>query len=242
MSRDANLARPQSTEELIAILERETEDRRQNVRLAKWGSLSLVLGLFALALVAWLLKGTPVLTTLQDVSAFFLVALGGVALSTSHRQALLQASSDDPRLAGFLIEALSYRDKEVAQHAERVLVKQLPHVTSLSAYHSRALAERLDASRNPGFIRAALKALRSHGGPESLDSIDIFARVKPGAKRQEAIRRLGTLALETSADIRLRSARQIITKEAQGAKLRLQMAGGDPSEPVTNNPDAPDQR
>lgn len=241
MSRNANLAQPQSTKELIAILERETEERRQNVRLAKWGSLGLVLGLFALALVAWLLKGTPVLTTLQDFSAFFLVALGGVALSASHREALLQANSDDPRLAGFLIEALSYRDREVARHAERVLIHQLPHSTSLSPYHSNSLAARLDGSRDPGFIGAALKALRSHGGTESLESIDRFARTKPGAKRSQAITRLQAVALETSADIRLRCARQIIETEEQLSTLRLQMAGGRPAEPASDGPDAPDQ-
>ena len=171
MGRDAEQASPKSTEELISILERECELRRQNVRIAKVGSVSLVLGLFGLAVFAWLLRGTPVLVTLRDFSAFFLVALGGVALRATHREALLQVLGQDPSLTGFLIEALGYRDAEVGLHAERVLARRLPTSDGISPEHCAVLAARLESSRNLDFVEAALGALRRDGGADCLEGI-----------------------------------------------------------------------
>lgn len=210
MNADIRLEGPRSTEELIGILRQEVELRRQNIRTAKLGSIALVCGLFGLALFAWLIKGTPFLTTLQDFSAFFLVALGGVAMTATHRRALLQVDAPDARLAGFLIEALSYGDPSVVRHAERILVQQLPLLESLAADQSRRLAERLGKSGNVGFVRASLFALRKYGGPECLEFLDALTTPVAGAKRLERDRRIGTGALEASAEIRLRRAREII--------------------------------
>lgn len=225
MNNHSDLRQPRSAEELIAILERECAERRDNVRIAKLGSVSLVLGLFALALAAFLIKGTPFTETLTNFSAFFLVALGGVALKARHRNALLQVQGSDPRLAGFLIEALSYRDQEVIEHSERILVDQLPHVGSLTTEHNRLLSARLANSKNHRFVHAALEALRSHSGPESLEGITAFIEQEPPAQAREKWQRLETLALNSSADIRLRSAKTIIESEAQKAQLRMHLGG-----------------
>lgn len=224
MSRGTDLAQPQSTEELITLLERESATRRENVRMAKWGSICLVLTLFGLALFAWLAQGTPFLEALGNYSAFFLVALGGVALTASHRKALLQVHTEDPRLAGFLIEVLSYRDPEIVEHAERMLPLQLPQLLSLSVEHGRTLSARLVRSNNLDFIQAALTVLRSHGGAECLDGIAALSERKPLKRGREQFERLRTLSLKTSADIRLRSAKMIIDAEAKESQLRLDIA------------------
>ena len=133
MPRGADLARPKSTAELIAVLKREAKTRRDNIRLAKFGSVGLVLGLVGLALVAYVRNGTPVLTTLTDLSPFFLVAMGGVVLNATHRRALLEVRADYQGCVGFLIEALTYHDADVADHAEHVLAMQLPFAGALAA-------------------------------------------------------------------------------------------------------------
>lgn len=226
MSVDTFSTQPKSAEELIPILRRECELRRANIRMARLGSICLILGIIGVSLVAWILKGTPPLESLKDYSSFFLIALGGVALTATHRRALLDVQGSDPRLIGFLIEALTYREAELVRHVEDKLVEPLLRTESIPAAQRRLLAERLAVSKNVGFVRSALAALGNHGGAECLEGLEDLARRKDDAGTDFRLARLKPLALQASADVRLRVAKGRIDRERSEAQERFERAGG----------------
>ena len=208
MSKTRHESGPETTVELIAVLEQEVRLRKENLRIVRLGSAALVVGLFALWGYLGFTQGTTLGEFLSNYGAFFLVALGGVALTAKHRQALLQTRQPDSRLTGFLIEALHYKDAAVVRHSETVLTNQLPHVTDLTPHHAELLAAHLAKSKNRAFVKSALIALRRFGSASCLQELDDLSKRNP----------FTVLALEATAEIRLRSARQMIEREE--AKLR----------------------
>lgn len=225
MKQASEIIRPESPAELIAILEKECEIRRQKLWMVKLGGVALVSTILLYCLFTWITKGGSFFQALNDYYAFILVAAGGVVLSATHRKALLSIHDYDERLVGFLIEALKYHDKEVVKHAEDILATQLSMLKQLTSDQCRILSSRLMKSDHLGFLEAAIQTLGKFGRTSELDDLADFQRRHAPAKQRERFERLVTQSHQAATDIRLRGAKGIIESTEEDTKMRLENLG-----------------
>jgi hypothetical protein len=201
-----------SADELLAVLREESAKRRQSNQVLAWTLGGGLVLLFVLYLAVFLIKGRlpdDPLTSFGPMLVFFGAAAG---VTTRHRKALeLAASEGDPRLAGYLLEALHVPEAGVRGIAVAPLTKMLAALRPEDAeeflpHHRALLLRTLDRRQPPDLVRAALLATRAVCGSEAVPAIERL--IQSGQDNGGAP--WLDLALATVGEIRFERAREII--------------------------------
>lgn len=223
-----------TVDELVDFLAEKSAAHRANCR-AMMGCVGGIAVVTVLAAVAsWVVKGRFPVDFLTSVISTFACFGAAAAISTGHRRALkIAADNADPRLTAYLLEATAYAESDVVQIAYSSLIDRLPAVTPAD-YHAwtpeqrGALLRSLAASNDPAYLTEALRAIRRCAGPEAIARLDEIPRKSAPKAKQEQWGQVQNLARMASAEVRMRSAREIVDRELAASTARL---GAAPSGP-----------
>lgn len=184
-----------SPDELLALLQKESENRRNRRRGITWGfgvMAALLLGLVGTYTALSIYHGDwgRHVSLIKDLGPFgSFAAFAGIAFAATqaHKQALQSAATfNDVRFVGPLAEALWLDDSGIRAVAEGALISLLPQMSpedgrTLTPDERGALYRAL-ASKNVELVKAALVALEQIGDGSAL------ARVEKLAERNNALR------------------------------------------------------
>lgn len=203
-------------QELLAILQAETVDRRRRT-----GQLRNFVGAMVIALVA--LTAIRMAKTGFDfnsaMSLFAFIPLIGISSGFSvaaKRRLVASLGLTDPRALGPFIEALDCGDAEVVKTIRDVLKDRLPTVNegdlSLDAVQWQALHGSL-ALGDPVYRKVVIEALGQIGGKEALPYLEQTSKGNDAVLKEAALKALPTL--------RIRLAKTVIDGELRTAAWNL---------------------
>lgn len=200
-------------EEVIRILQQESNLRRRMDRLIRGVALAGIIFILTLSLVIYIRKGT----TEEMGSLGALVALAGVGAAASSRHKLAAKAAarlQDKRALGPLVEMLDSQDKMMRRVAEEAVASLLPRIDqedydSLDRVQTEKLFSALKTTADLDFTAAVLGAAKRYGGRESIAPLEQFAAGRSPMKKKEHERAV-SLSKMALADIRMRIARQKI--------------------------------
>jgi len=221
-------------ESVLAVLKDESEKRQRQTRKIRQFILGLIV-LQALVIIGLLIRGRFEFTDLTSI-VMPLILIGGISAGFSPRakNALIAALPEsDPRMIGFLCEALGSGDADLValarERLEPLLLESQPSSATLTPDQQSALATSLiTASEN--FQLAALTGLARIGNKEAILTLEQYAANKSP--------KVAALAQRLLPDLRMRLARGIIDAEiARGAvaAYSLQRSFGQPPGDTDSN-------
>jgi len=217
---------PTDREELIALLKKETHERRVT---AKWiygiGGGGLAFVILAELFLAVTKSQRPDLASVAPVIFLF---GAGIGVSNRHK-AITQAVSQwrDPEVAPMLAETLNCQVKEVIEPVKEALRGTLPLVTQehASLFDPPSRKQLLNLAKDaedPDLAEVTLKALRRIGTPSDLSALQSISDRQIPKGTEEIKGRLSTEAKMTMSEIRLRTARAVIDERVGLAAEELE--------------------
>lgn len=206
-----------SLKEVLAVLEQEANRRQRSLFLAR-----LYTGLCYLALV--LVIALSFIWGRELNVALLVVVFGGcgsvIGFTKRHFDALLQATSfSDPSVAPHLLDALDTENAGIKNECRQALERLLPTVTpahgpQFLARHRAGLV-RLVKELDLQLAQPALAALSQVGDSAAAEELEAWAARRSSGPPKE--HRLKALALQSAGDLRMRLAREIISRSAGSA-------------------------
>lgn len=165
----------QGMEILIRVIEEDKITRKKRTRNAVIAYMSLVL-FFLILTIAF-----PKLNLMSFIGSFTFIIIGGMAATVAQKQsALALAQIEDKQAVPYLLEALSYGDKEVLAAAQTSLTKLLPQLVFEDTYdlhlrdeHRKALHSTL-RDKNIPLALASLKALEQVGDETAIAPVNAY--------------------------------------------------------------------
>lgn len=161
---------PAEVEELLARLAREAERRRRkrNILKAVWaGYVALVVGLLAIQVFTHS-KGVHI----PFINLFFLFGGIGAASKLQKESVRKLAKNPDVRGVGYFVDALTFKDKDVAKEANEALVGLLPQLKASDAHllndEQRSILYKQIRGKDTKLILAILKALEQVGDEKAV--------------------------------------------------------------------------
>lgn len=201
-------------ESVLAVLKDESEKRRRQTRMIRGFVLGVIVLQF-LVVVGLLIRGRFEFTDLANI-LLPLILIGGISAGFSPRakNALIAALPEsDPRLIGYLCEALGSGDADLValarERLEPLLMESQPSSTTLTPDQQSALATSM-LTASESFQLASLTGLARIGNKEAILTLEQYAMNKSP--------KVAALAQRLLPDLRMQLARGIIDAElARGA-------------------------
>ncbi len=165
----------QGMEILIRVIEEDKITRKKRTQKAVIAYVSLILFFLILAIIV------PKLNLMSFIGSFTFIITTGMAATVAQRQsALALAQIEDKQAVPYLLEALSYGDKEVLTASQTSLTKLLPQLVFEDTYnfhlreeHRKALYNTL-RDKNIPLALASLKALEQVGDETAVDPVEAY--------------------------------------------------------------------
>lgn len=211
---------PESLDSLLALLQKEADQRRKNALFLQQLIAGLAGGYVVVALILFIIKGKLELSSILSFTSLFACLAAGVSMTSQHRQALSKAAQwQDPRVIPHLIEALDADNEEIKKEAKAVLKSLLPKLLDDASpgitlnLKQRQLLTGLCRDKDAELAEAAVKSLGVLGDEASLKTLDEIGkpdRNKPGGLTPK----ISALAMESAGNLRLKLARQIVEKRS----------------------------
>jgi len=205
-------------ESVLTVLKDESEKRRRQTRMIRRFVLGLIVLQF-LVIVGLLIRGRFEFTDLTSI-VMPLILIGGISAGFSPRakNALIAALPEsDPRLIGYLCEALGSGDADLVALARERLetLFVMPHLEyeGLTTDQQAALTTNM-VTAPESFQLAALAGLARVGNKEAILTLEQYATHKSP--------RVAAQALRLVPDLRMRVARGIIQTELARSQPRLE--------------------
>jgi hypothetical protein len=203
-------------ESVLAVLKDESEKRRRQTRMIRGFVLGVIVLQF-LVIVGLLIRGRFEFTDLANI-LLPLILIGGISAGFSPRakNALIAALPEsDPRLIGYLCEALGSGDADLVALARERLetLFVMPHLEyeGLTSDQQAALTTSM-VTAPESFQLAALAGLARVGNKEAILTLEQYATHKSP--------RVADQALRLVPDLRMRVARGIIQTELARTQAR----------------------
>jgi hypothetical protein len=196
-------------ESVLAVLRTESEKRRRQTRIIQ----RCVAGLFVLQIVLSIVLAIRGKFEITDLATILmpLILIGGISagFSPQAKNALIAALPEsDPRLIGFLCEALASGDADLVALARERLetLFTLPNLESavLTAHQQSALTASM-VTATESFQLAALSGLARVGNKEAILTLEQYAAHKSP--------KVAAQAQKLVPDLRMRVAKGIIETE-----------------------------
>lgn len=205
---------------LLALLQKEADQRRKNALFLQQLIAGLAGGYVVVALILFIIKGQLELSSILSFTSLFACLAAGVSMTSQHRQALSKAAQwQDLRVIPHLIEALDADNEEIKKEAKAVLRSLLPKLQDDAApgialnTKQRRLLTGLCRDKDAELAEAAVKSLGVLGDEASLQTLDEIG--KADRSKQEGLTpRISALAMESAGNLRLKLARQIVEKHS----------------------------
>jgi len=220
-------------ESVLAVLRTESEKRRRQTRIIQRCVAGLVVLQIVLSIVL-AIRGKFEITDLATI-LMPLILIGGISagFSPQAKNALIAALPEsDPRLIGYLCEALGSGDADLVALARERLetLFTLPNLEyeGLSAEQQAALTLSM-VTAPESFQLAALTGLARVGNKEAILTLEQYAAHKSPKVSAEALRLV--------PDLRMRLARGIIDGELRRTQPRVESQREIDSESISTKPD-----
>jgi len=220
-------------ESVLAVLRTESEKRRRQTRIIQ----RCVAGLFVLQIVLSIVLAIRGKFEITDLATILmpLILIGGISagFSPQAKNALIAALPEsDPRLIGFLCEALASGDADLVALARERLetLFPLPNLESavLTAHQQSALTASM-VTAPESFQLAALSGLARVGNKEAILTLEQYAAHKSPKVAEQA--------LKLVPDLRMRLARGIIQGELARSQPKVEPTREADSESISTKPD-----